>query len=102
MFDSAIPGTEMLGQPRMGSIYDELGTPESGYSEDGPFHCSDCVHKIKFDEPFCTHPKVIGDSELQERLVQIDGRPVVKINMERGCCRYVRPNHPNDDATGAF
>jgi len=89
MFDSIIPGIGALGQPRLGSIYDETGTPESGYGECGPYHCSDCIHKTAKDEPFCIHPKVIGDSALQDKLVLINGRPAVKIDMEHGCCRYV-------------
>lgn len=84
-----IPGTEALGQPRLGSVYDETGTPESGYAESGPYHCEDCIHKTAMDEPFCVHPKVVGDERLQDKLVQINGRPVVKIDMEHGCCRYV-------------
>ena len=85
-----IPGLDALAAPRLGSVYDEQGTPESGYSDAGPFHCEDCIHKTAMDEPFCVHPKVIGDTLLQDRLVQINGRPVVKIDMESGCCRYVR------------
>ena len=85
----SIPGTESLGQPRMGSVYDETGTPASGYGTSGPYHCEDCIHKTAKDEPFCIHPKVVGDEKLQDKLVQIDGRPVVKIDMEHGCCRYV-------------
>ena len=85
-----IPGTEALGQPRLGSIYDETGTPASAYEAHGPYHCGDCLHKTKKDEPFCVHPKVVGDPDLQSQMVTIDGRPAVKIDMEHGCCRYVR------------
>lgn len=81
----------ILGQPIIGSIYDETGTSGSGYQERGPYSCKDCVHKIAHDLPFCIHPKVLADPELQDRIVMIDNRPTVKINMERGCCRYVRP-----------
>ena len=97
MFDAAIPGTEALGQPRLGSIFDETGTPASGYDEKGPYHCSDCIHKTAMDEPFCIHPKVVGDERLQDRLVQINGRPVAKINMMHGCCRYVRQERHEGD-----
>lgn len=83
-------GISALGQPRMGSIYDETGTWQAGYAEGGPYNCGMCVHKTAKDEPFCIHPKVVGDSELQDRLVQIDGRPTIKIDMIRGCCSYVR------------
>ena len=97
MSDSLIPGTEALGQPRLGSILDETGTPCSGYATGGPYHCEDCIHKTKSDEPFCIHPKVVGDELLQDKLVLIDGRPVVKIDMEHGCCRYVRPPLKSED-----
>lgn len=85
-----IPGTDALAQPRLGSIYDEQGTPDSGYATTGPYHCEDCIHKTAPDEPFCIHPKVLGDDCLQDQLVTINGRPAVKINLEHGCCRYVR------------
>jgi hypothetical protein len=86
-----IPGLDRLCEPSpaIRSIYDETGTAVSGYEERGPYHCEDCIHKTAHDEPFCIHPAVIGDPCLQDRLVQIDGRPVVKINMEHGCCKYV-------------
>jgi hypothetical protein len=97
MFDGPIPGTERLAVPALRSVLDETGTPESGYATGGPYHCEDCIHKTAKDEPFCIHPKVIGDSQLQDNLVQIDGRPAVKIDMERGCCRYVRQALKNDE-----
>ena len=96
MFESIIPGTERLGQPAMGSVFDETGTPASGYAACGPYHCEDCVHKTAKDEPFCIHPRVIGDPDLQDKLVLIDGRPAVKIDMEHGCCRYV--NQPRESS----
>lgn len=89
-------GIGALGQPRLGSIYDETGTPDTGYSTNGPFHCEDCIHKTSMDEPFCIHPRVIGDSQLQDQLVQINGRPAVKINMKYGCCRYVNQQRDTD------
>jgi len=92
-----MPGLSMLGQPRITSIYDETGTPDSGYATNGPYHCAQCIHKTAPDEPFCIHPKVIGDIELQDQLVMIDGRPAVKINLEHGCCRYVHPPMKDGD-----
>ena len=92
-----ILGLGALGQPLIGSVYDETGTPDSGYAISGPYHCEDCIHKTAMDEPFCVHPKVIGDRLLQDQLVQINGRPVVKIDMEHGCCRYVRQPRPECD-----
>lgn len=97
-------GISSLGQPRLGSIYDETGTPESGYATSGPYHCEDCIHKTAMDEPFCIHPKVVGDDRLQDQLVHLNGRPVVKIDMEHGCCRYVnqvRPKKDEDDDHGS-
>lgn len=81
----------MLGQPRLGSIYDATGTADSEYSAEGPYFCGDCIHRTKPDEPFCIHPRVIGDHALQDQLVQIDGRSAIKIDMSHGCCRFVRP-----------
>lgn len=92
---ASIPGIGALSQPSVRSIYDETGTPDSGYEDHGPYHCEDCIHKTASDEPFCIHPRVIGDHRLQDQLVQIDGRPVVKIDMERGCCKFV--NQPLED-----
>ena len=91
-----IPGLDVLGQPRLGSIYDETGTPASGYEEKGPYHCEDCIHKTASDEPFCIHPKVIADVRLQDRLTLINNRPAIKIDMCRGCCKYV--NQPLEDS----
>lgn len=92
------PGLGSLVMPSMGSIYDETGTPCSGYAENGPYHCEDCIHKTAPDEPFCIHPKVIGDPALQDCLVMINGRPATKICMEHGCCRYVRPPAKMEDS----
>ena len=94
---SPIPGLALLGQPRMGSVYDETGTPDSGYATAGPYSCKCCIHKTAMDEPFCVHPRVVGDHDLQDQLVQINGRPVVKIDMEHGCCRYVSQTRPECD-----
>ena len=93
-----IPGLSALGQPRITSIYDETGTADSGYDTRGPYHCEDCLHKTAPDEPFCIHPRVIGDLCLQDQLVMIDGRPAIKIDMGRGCCRYVHPPMKSDSS----
>lgn len=95
--DSLLHGIAALGQPMMGSVFDETGTPEAHYAESGPYSCCKCVHKTKIDEPFCIHPKVVGDHDLQSRLVFIDGRPTIKIDMEHGCCSYVRQALPTED-----
>lgn len=106
-------GLRALGQPRLTSIYDETGTADSHYEENGPYNCGMCIHRTAKDEPFCVHPKVVGDPALQDRLVQINGRPAVKIDMCSGCCAYVRGAehseldeddrpHSFDDATGKY
>jgi hypothetical protein len=92
-----LSGLGALGQPRLGSIYDETGTPDSHYAEEGPYSCARCIHKTAIDEPFCIHPKVVGDHDLQDRLVQINGRPAVKIDMKYGCCGYVNQERPDGD-----
>ena len=92
-----IPGIGALGKPAMGSIYDETGTPVAHYEELGPYSCKNCIHKVSMDSPYCIHPKVLGDPEMQSRLVLIDGRPTAKINMESGCCAYVRQAEKPDD-----
>lgn len=98
MNDPMISGLSILGQPKLTSVYDATGTQESGYEEHGPYHCEDCIHKTAKDEPFCIHPKVIGDPQLQDRLVMINNRPAVKINLEHGCCEYVnQPLESHDE-----
>lgn len=87
--DSLFSGLAILGQPRLGSIYDETGTTVSGYEEHGPYHCEDCIHKTAKDEPFCIHPAVLSDPAMQSRIMLLDNRPVAKICMDRGCCKYV-------------
>lgn len=67
------------------------GTNVSGYAEDGPYHCKDCIHKPAPDKPYCTHSTVISDPLLKDRLVKISGVKVIRINLEHGCCEYVRP-----------
>jgi hypothetical protein len=88
--DFAIPGTDALGQPRIGSIYDKVGTPDTNYQETGPSHCEDCLHKVSSDAPYCIHPKVVADDKLQDRLVMVDDRPTIKIDLEKGWCAYFR------------
>lgn len=91
-----ISGIGALGQPRLGSIYDKVGTPDTNYQETGPVHCEDCMHKNAMDEPFCIHPKVVADPELQDKLVMIDNRPAIKICMDEGWCAYFRRGKEHD------
>lgn len=85
-----IPDLPILGQPPITSIYDETGTRESHYATSGPYSCGMCIHRTDSRDPFCVHPKVVGDSELQDRLVTIDGRPTIRVDLVHGCCAYVR------------
>lgn len=75
--------------------YAEEGTSISGYSEHGPYHCEDCVHLI--NGSVCGHPAVINDPAVRKRRDR-DGRPFV--NIERGCCKYVRQNANHTDNDG--
>ena len=79
------------------SLYGMQGTADSSYEERGPYHCEDCVHKTAMDEPFCIHPEVISDKALKSRLVKIDGKSAVKINMEHGCCKFVKQEKHEED-----
>lgn len=79
------------------SAYAEQGTEVSGYEEQGPYHCEDCVHKTAMDEPFCIHPVVIVDPKMKNRLKKISGRTVAKVNLERGCCKYVKQEAHGED-----
>lgn len=80
----------------------ELGTNRSGYSDEGPFHCADCIHKTAPDRPYCTHPKVLSDPELKDRVIKVGGRKVVQIDLQRGCCGYVKPKEDSDRKVQCF
>ena len=67
-------------------LEEEDGTLASGYAEDGPYHCGDCIHFVPTGN-VCTHSVVVADPALQMRR-RGDAMPV---DAERGCCRYVRP-----------
>jgi broad specificity phosphatase PhoE len=73
------------------SKFRETGSPVSGYGEEGPYHCEDCIHRTSPDSAFCIHPVVIADPDLADSLVQIGGQNAVQINLEKGCCRFVHP-----------
>jgi broad specificity phosphatase PhoE len=72
------------------SKYREIGTLVSGYAENGPFHCQDCIHASRVNSS-CNHPVVVADPDLQGRLIQIDSGPAVTVSLEKGCCRFVKP-----------
>lgn len=107
MFDSTIPGTEALGQPRSDLVQVNSaaikGEPGTGFEKAGSlgeFECGNCSY---FDAAAgaCNQLDMKAKSK-QPRLM--DGRVVVA---EEDCCEYVdrvgkKENHPNDDSTGAF
>jgi 2,3-bisphosphoglycerate-dependent phosphoglycerate mutase len=75
----------------------EVGTKASGYSEDGPFHCEDCIHLTEPGQPLCIHPEILKDPELQDKLTQSGSQPAIEINLEQGCCRFVNPGKDKDN-----
>lgn len=88
-----------LGKVKLTGDQKEQGTAVSGYAETGPYHCEDCVHRIggvESDLPFCIHPVVISDPKLKKFITKYEGETAVHIDMERGCCRYVRQSAKED------
>lgn len=68
-------------------------TKLSGYAEQGPYHCNDCIfRKMKDGETFidengkgrCHHPVVIADPEVKK-----DQNSFPIINLKHGCCEFV-------------
>ena len=68
---------------------EESGTPQSGYAEDGPYHCKDCIHKPSKTASYCNHPKIVNDPKNEKR--KVPGKSLIQIDLEKGCCKYVRP-----------
>ncbi len=68
-------------------------TKLSGYSEQGPYHCGDCVYLKKKDgDAFkdadgkgrCLHSVVMADAQVKK-----DEKMLPIINIEHGCCEFV-------------
>ena len=84
----------MPAKDALGTGYSEknkgAGTRVSEYSEQGPFHCGDCVYAIRKDVPekgkgLCNEPHVLKDPE-----VPAARRSKLKvIDLQHGCCRFV-------------
>lgn len=88
------------GVKSLPSKYKEEGTEVSGYATNGPYHCEDCIHRIgglKSDLPFCIHPKVLEDPKLKKLRTIYDGTNAVEIDMEHGCCRFVKQQKDHKD-----
>ncbi len=75
----------------MASDYKEQGTMIAGYEEKGPYHCEDCVHRIG---DLCKHPAVAADPELKKKLVRHNDQMLVRIDLEKGCCKFVKAGKP--------
>ena len=99
MKKNTLGGEGLQDSPKLKGNLAEQGTPVSGYSEEGPFHCHDCLHRIggyESDLPFCIHPMVLKDPKLKSKRTEYDGQKCVEINMEHGCCKFVRQEHEED------
>ena len=78
------------------------GTLEGGYAEEGPYHCRECVHKPAPERPYCLHPHIVNSAQMKERVVKIGGKRMAKIDLEKGCCEYVKPHEDADTKIQAF
>lgn len=76
--------------------YSEQGTAIAGYEEKGPYHCEDCVHRMAKDSDLCVHPAVLADPQMKKRLVNQNNKMGVRINLEHGCCKYVKQPEQHD------
>lgn len=79
----------------------EYGSPASGFADDGPFSCMDCIHRTphSYDKDgnvvdSCRHPKVMSDPKLKDRKLPdgtIGGLSI------RTCCEFVWPKPGEGD-----
>lgn len=75
----------------------EQGEKGSGYEENGPYHCKDCIHKVHPNVPICIHPIVIEFASMLT-LCFTDNPPSNKgriVDLEKGCCKYVNQHNHN-------
>lgn len=66
-----------------------IGTPIAGYSEEGPFHCDDCIFIVKRSEDgrgLCKETHMKADPKVKKNK---KGLAIVKL--QTGCCEYVDP-----------
>ena len=86
--------------PKLTLDQQEQGTPLAHYEERGPYHCEDCVHKVHPNVPICIHPMVIADPKMKDKVCWTDSPTTenkgVFIDLEKGCCGYVRQEKPDD------
>lgn len=77
--------------------YSEQGTPIAGYEEHGPYHCEDCIHRTSKDSDLCVHPAVAADPRMKSRLVTVGNQVVTRVNLQRGCCKFVKQPKQDKD-----
>lgn len=68
-----------------------MGTPIAEYSEEGPFHCEDCILQkpISDKRGACKEPHVLTD--MKKGLIKKDKKSgLAEINLEHGCCRWIQ------------
>jgi len=65
-----------------------VGTRVSEYSEQGPFHCKDCVYLKKKGVPDKEHG-LCGEKHVLKDLQLKSASGLKIVNMEHGCCRFV-------------
>jgi hypothetical protein len=70
--------------------YKEQGTQIAGYEEKGPYHCGDCVHRLTKESDLCLHPAVVADPQLKSKLTRAGNQMAVRVNLEKGCCKFVK------------
>ncbi len=77
----------------------EQGTKVSGFVTNGKQYCGDCIHKSGEGQPYCIHPEVVKDPELQDRLVQLGEQPAIQIDLENDCCRFINKGEDTENPT---
>lgn len=83
---------------KVGSLWPLPSSKLSGYAEDGPYHCEDCIYlKRENGKPVgqggygsCNQPVMMADKEVRHNA---DGTAIV--NIQKGCCEFVDPPKDN-------
>lgn len=85
----------MAAKDRLGSQFPKahgIGTPIAGYSEEGPFHCEDCIYmsRPQNGRGLCKEKHVLADMK-KGKVKKDEKSGLASINLEHGCCEYVKP-----------